>query len=105
MESKFAARLGLVPRQASSGGRQRLQGISKRNDRYLCTLMIHSARAVIRHYVHGNKPTSHPQPPSNAWIAQLLARCHPNVAIVALTNHNALVAWALMAKNKTYRAG
>ncbi|WP_374567486.1 hypothetical protein [Nitrosomonas sp.] len=40
-------------------------------------------------------------PPGNAWIAQLLARCHPNVATVALANHNARVAWALLAKNET----
>lgn len=46
---QLAAWLGLVPRQSSSGGRQRLLGISKQGDRYLCTLMIHGARAVIRH--------------------------------------------------------
>ena len=99
---QFAAWLGLVPRQASSGGRQRLLGISKRGDRYLRTLMIHGARAVIRH-LRARQQAG--KPPGNAWIAQLLARCHPNVATVALANHNARVAWALLAKNETYRAG
>lgn len=82
---QFAAWLGLVPKQRSSGGRDRLFGISKRGDRYLRTLLIHGARAVL-----GRAAT------------KLRERRHPNIAAVALANKNARIAWALLSGNDAY---
>lgn len=93
---QFAAWVGLVPRQHSSGGKSTLLGISKRGDVYLRTLLIHGARAVIRHLqrrVH--------QPDS--WLKHLLGRRNKNVAAVALANKNARIAWALLAHNREFR--
>jgi transposase len=97
---ELAAYLGLVPRQDSSGGRQRLLGISKRGDSYLRTLLIHGARAVVRHL---SARAAAGKPPGNPWLAKLLERRHPNVAAVALANHNARVAWALLTRQERYR--
>ena len=97
---EFAAWLGLVPRQDSSGGRQRLLGISKRGDRYLRALLIHGARAVIRHL---RARLAAGRPAGNPWLAKLIERRHPNVAAVALANRNARVVWALMARQESYR--
>lgn len=97
---ELASYLGLVPRQDSSGGRQRLLGISKRGDRYLRTLLIHGARAVVRHL---RARMAAGKPPGNPWLARLLERRHPNVAAVALANHNARVAWALLTRQERYR--
>jgi transposase len=97
---ELAAYLGLVPRQDSSGGRQRLLGISKRGDGYLRTLLIHGARAVVRHL---RARTAAGKPPGNPWLAKVLERRHPNVAAVALANHNARVAWALLTRQERYR--
>jgi transposase len=82
---QFAAWLGLVLKQQSSGGRNRLFGISKRGDRYLRTLMIHGARAALGKA--GSK-----QDPRSRWLAGLRQRRHPNVAAVALANKNARIA-------------
>ena len=90
---QFAAWLGLVPKQHSSGGRIRLAGISKRGDRYLRTLLIQGAHAVLRHR----------SPGSDAWLDQLVARRHKNVAAVAIANKNARLAWALLAHQRTYQ--
>ena len=86
---QFAAWLGLVPKQRSSGGRHQMFGISKRGDRYLRTLMIHGARAALGKA--GGK-----QDPRSRWLASLRQRRHPNVAAVALANKNARVAWAVL---------
>jgi transposase len=80
---QFAAWLGLVPKQRSSGERARLFGISKRGDRYLCTLMIHGARAAL-----GRAGSN--------WLGKLRQRRHPNVAAVALANKNARIVWAML---------
>ena len=96
---ELAAYLGLVPRQDSSGGRQRLLGISKRVDGYLRTLLIHGARAVVRHL---RARTAAGKPPGNPWLAKLLERRNPNVAAVALANLNARVAWALLIREERY---
>lgn len=96
---QLAAYLGLVPRQASSGGKERLLGISKRGDGYLRGLLIHGARAVIHHLRRRLK--AH-QPGGNPWVEQLLQRCHVNEAAVALANKMARMAWVLMARNETY---
>jgi transposase len=97
---QLAAYLGLVPRQASSGGKDRLLGISKRGDGYLRKLLIHGARSVIRHVrrrLQSGQPGGHP------WVEQLLQRCHPNEVAVALANKMARIAWVLLARNETYR--
>jgi len=92
---QFAAWLGLVPKQRSSGGRHRLFGISKRGDRYLRTLMIHGARAALGKA--GGK-----QDPRSRWLASLRQRRHANVAAVALANKNARIVWAMLAGNVSY---
>lgn len=97
---QLAAYLGLVPRQASSGGKARLLGISKRGDGYLRQLLIHGARAVIHHIRRRLKAG---RPSGNPWVEQLLQRCHVNETAVALANKMARTAWVLVARNETYR--
>jgi transposase len=92
---QFAAWLGLVPKQRSSGGRARLFGISKRGDRYLRTLMIHGARAALGK-VAGK------QDPRSLWLSKLRQRRHPNVAAVALANKNARIVWAMLSGGTFY---
>ena len=87
----FAASLGLVPGQHSTGGRDRLLGISKRGDSYTRTLMVHGARAVLFHARNRDDALSQ-------WINGLAARKPINVAAVALANKTARIAWALTAK-------
>ena len=94
---QLAAWLGIVPRQHSTGGKSTLQGISKRGDTYLRTLLIHGARAVIR--VAERKPNADP------WLKNLLARRHKNVAAVALANKNVRTIWALLAHDRDYQTG
>ncbi|MDK9723236.1 MAG: IS110 family transposase [Rhodospirillales bacterium] len=96
---QLAAYLGLVPRQASSGGKARLLGISKRGDGYLRGLLIHGARAVIHHI---RRRLRIGQPGGNAWVEQLLQRCHVNEVAVALANKMARIAWVVLARNETY---
>jgi transposase len=95
---QFAAWLGLVPRQRSSSGKARLFGISKRGDRYLRTLMIHGARAVLGKA--GGKQDQRSQ-----WIGRMRDRRHPNVVSVALANKNARVVWSILAREEDYRPG
>jgi transposase len=92
---QFAAWLGLVPKQRSSGGRARLVGISKRGDRYLRSLMIHGARAVLRR-IAGK------QDPRSLWLSRMRERRHTNVVAVALANKNARIAWSLMSTDMPY---
>jgi transposase len=89
---EFAAFVGLVPRQAGTGGRVKLLGISKRGDVYLRTLLIHGARSVI---THGKQ--------RDAWLTKLLARRPMNAAVVALANKMARTIWALLAHERTYQ--
>lgn len=89
---EFAAFVGLVPRQAGTGGRVKLLGISKRGDVYLRTLLIHGARSVI---THGKQ--------REPWLERLLARRPFNAAVVALANKMARTIWALLAHERTYR--
>jgi transposase len=91
---QLAAWLGIVPKQHSTGGKARLLGISKRGDRYLRTLLIHGARAVIR--------IAERKADAEAWIKRLLERRHKNVAAVALANKNARIIWALLARDRDY---
>jgi transposase len=97
---QLAAYLGLVPRQASSGGKDRLLGISKRGDGYLRSLLIHGARSVIRHI---RRRLQAGQPGGNPWVEALLQRCHVNEAAVALANKMARMAWVLLARNEHYQ--
>ncbi|QBE64715.1 IS110 family transposase [Pseudoduganella lutea] len=92
---QLAAWLGLVPKQHSTGGRTNLLGISKRGDTYLRTLLIHGARAVIRHAANKIKQD---------WLHSLLSRRHKNIAAVALANKNARTVWALLAHDREFRA-
>jgi transposase len=93
---QLAACVGLVPRQASSGGKATLLGISKRGDSYLRTLLIHGARSVLAQVVR------HPER-ADPWLRQMLARRPKNVVAVALANKNARLAWALLAHGRSYQ--
>jgi transposase len=93
---QLAAWLGLVPKQHSSGGKTNLQGISKRGDTYLRTLLIHGARAVIRQFGHKAN--------MQGWLAKLLGRRNKNIAAVALANKNARIAWALLANDRHFQS-
>src|SRR5699024_6354055 len=84
----FAASLGLVPGQHSTGGKARLLGISKRGDSYLRKLLVHGARAVLRHAPGRDDKLSR-------WLNRLGQRKHPNVVRVALANKTARIAWVL----------
>ena len=92
---EMAAFIGLVPKQYSSGGKQRLLGISKRGDRYLRCLLIHGARAVLFRSKH--LPEKKQQ-----WINAIVERRGRNRAICAIANKNARIIWAVMAKNEPY---
>jgi transposase len=93
---ELAAWIGLVPRQHSTGGKQKLGGISKQGDRYLRRLLVVGATAVIRHArAH---PTKHP------WLTKLLGKSPAKKVAVALANKMARIAWAILAKGGTYRA-
>ena len=92
----MAASLGLVPRQHSSGGKDRLLGISKRGNAYLRTLLIHGARAVLQ-------ATKNKDDPRSRWLKALSERRNKNIAAVALANKNARIAWALLTKAQDYQ--
>jgi transposase len=92
----LAAWLGLVPRQCSSGGKERLLGISKRGDRYLRTLLIHGARATV--YWARRKTDAR-----SRGIPRLEQRRGKNIAAVAIANKNARIAWALLSSDAEYR--
>ena len=92
----FSAWIGLVPKQNSSGGKERLGNISKRGDRYLRSLFTIGALAVIRYAkIHGTK--------HRPWLTSLLARRPTKVAAIALANKLARMAWAMMAKGERYK--
>ena len=93
----LAAFLGLVPRQHSTGGRDRLLGISKRGDTYLRNLLIHGARSVSHWFERKTDGLSR-------WVTALLARRHPNVAVVALANKLARIARAVLTSGQPYDA-
>lgn len=92
----FAAWLGLVPGQYSTGGKQKLLGISKRGNKYLRRLFVHGAHAVLQQRVKQSSGLSE-------WLGQLTSRVHRNVAVVALANKLARMAWAVLAKGERYR--
>ncbi len=92
----FSAWIGLVPKQHSSGGKDRLGSISKQGDRYLRSLFMAGALAVIRYAkINGTK--------HRPWLAALLARRPTKVAAIALANKIARMVWAMMARGERYR--
>ena len=93
---QMAASLGLTPGQHSSGGKERLLGITKRGDVYLRTLLIHGARSVIYAARHKDDRLSQ-------WVTGLAKRRHPNVAATALANKTARIAWAMLRRGTDYQ--
>jgi transposase len=93
---QLAASLGLTPRQHSSGGKDRLLGISKRGDAYLRTLLVHGARSAIRTAKSKDDRLSQ-------WAVRVAERSHPNVAAIALANKTARMAWAMLRHDADYQ--
>ena len=93
---QMSAAFGLTPRQHSSGGKERLLGISKRGDAYLRSLLIHGARSVIR-------TARDKEDRLSQWVTRLAARSHPNVAAAALANKTTRMAWAMLRNGTDYR--
>jgi len=93
----FSAWIGIVPREHSTGGKQKLLGISKRGNRYLRKLFVQCARAVLQQKTKQS-------PGLKQWLEKLTARTHYNVASVALANKLARMAWAVLATGEAYRA-
>lgn len=93
---QMAASLGLTPRQNSSGGKERLLGISKRGDTYLRTLLIHGARSTLRTAKDKDDRLSR-------WVTRIAQNRHHNVAAVALANKTARIAWAMMKNGTEYQ--
>jgi transposase len=93
---EFAAWIGLVPRQNSTGGKERLGSISKQGDRYLRRLLVVGAISIVR--------TARMWPNKYPWVIELLGRRPAKVVAVALANKMARIAWAVLAKGESYRA-
>ena len=87
--------MGLTPRHHGTGGRNRLYGITKQGDRYLRSILIHGARAVVSQAKRRDDPLS-------LWVTDLAGRTHPNVAAVALANKTVRVAWVMLRHGTDY---
>ena len=94
---EFAAWMGLLPKQHSTGGKARLSGISKRGNRYLRKILVHGARAVVLR-------SKRDRIAMGAWITSLERRAPRNVLIVAMANKLARIAWAVLSTGQDYRA-
>ncbi|ATU96699.1 IS110-like element ISAs24 family transposase [Aeromonas salmonicida] len=92
----FAASLGLVPRQHSTGGKSKLLGISKRGDKSLRRLLVQCARVVMQNAAKWQSAVAQ-------WTQQLMTRRHSNVVACALANKLARIVWAVLVKGKEYR--
>lgn len=93
---EFAAWMGVVPREHSTGGKQKLLGISKRGNRYLRKLFVQCARAVLQQ-------KTKQAPGLKAWLEKLTSHTHRHAAAVALANKLARMAWAVLATGEAYR--
>ena len=93
---QMAASLGLTPKQSSSGGKDRLLGISKRGDAYVRCLLVHGARAMIRMAKDKDDRLSQ-------WVMRIASTRHPNIAAVALANKTARIAWAMITRGSDYQ--
>ena len=87
----LAAWLGLVPREYSTGGKQKLLGISKRGNRYVRKLLVHGARSCFRHLDRTRDRLG-------SWLDGLQARMHPNKAVVAFAAKMARIVWVVLTK-------
>ena len=94
---EFAASLGLVPRQNSSGGKDRLGRISKMGDRYLRKLLVVGATSVVRRSKTSDAPAAN-------WIRSLLDRKPTRLVTVAMANKTARIIWAVLARRESYRS-
>jgi transposase len=92
---QFAAWIGLTPRQRSSGGKIRLAGITKHGDTYLRTMLVQGARAVMRFVARRTDRQA-------LWLQRLVQRRHKNVAVIALANKIARIAWAVLTRRVAY---
>jgi transposase len=93
----LAAWLGLVPRQATTGGKPKLLGISKRGNKYLRKLLVHGARSAMPSLLKGATPLG-------AWLRGLVGRAHKNAATVALAAKLARIAWAVLRRGEPFDA-
>lgn len=91
----LAAWLGLVPRQVTTGGKPKLMGITKRGSRYLRKMLIQGARSAMPSLARSDTAIG-------SWLRALLARAHPNVAVVALAAKMARTVWALLRHGRSY---
>ncbi len=94
---EFSAWLGLVPRQNSSGGKERLGRISKQGNPYIRRLLVIGATSMLR---YARAKTA----PGADWVNGLLERRPPRLVTVAMANKTARIAWALLARGETYQA-
>jgi transposase len=103
----FAAWLGLVPRECSTAGKQRLGGISRAGDERLRQLLVLGATAVIQHAKPPARSAGEPstaRPAASSWLLNLLGRKPRKLAAVALANKTARIVWAMMKRGEIYRA-
>jgi transposase len=94
---EFSASLGLVPRQNSSGGKDRLGRISKMGDRYLRKLLVVGATSVVRRARTADTTAA-------SWVRSLLERKPARLVTVAMANKTGRIAWAVLARGETYRS-
>jgi transposase len=98
---ELAAYLGLTPREHSSGGKQKLLGITKRGNTYIRKLLIQGARNLCRAWARTVDAASDGR---KAWLQGVVARRGPFVASVAQANKTARIAWAVLARGEEYQA-